>query len=165
VNCSPPPALARRGRTILFRRRPHRRREAWPPEVGCAVDSPLEEAPFELPVPPKTLGVLAVVLSRSRRLSLAEKPLPDLLGPYEGSESVRSRCRDHQEEFRVMAMWKCSVSGAALCTIVGVMPGVDLREPQFFPGVFERAERCFRCEALAPAALHEMGNRGSRSPR
>lgn len=41
-------------------------------------------------------------------------------------------------------------------TIVGVMPGVDLREPQFFPGVFERAERCFRCEALAPAALHEM---------
>ena len=55
-----------------------------------------------------------------------------------------------------MAMWKCSVSGAALCTIVGVMPGVDLREPQFFPGVFERAERCFRCEALAPAALHEM---------
>src|SRR5438067_13639542 len=24
------------------------------------------------------------------------------------------------------------------------------------PGVFERAERCFRCEALAPAALHEM---------
>ena len=55
-----------------------------------------------------------------------------------------------------MAMWKCSVSGAVLCTIVGVMPGVDLREPQFFPGVFERAERCFRCEALAPAALHEM---------
>src|ERR1700719_344757 len=43
VNCSPPPALARRGRTILFRRRPHRRREAWPPEVGFAVDSPLEE--------------------------------------------------------------------------------------------------------------------------
>src|ERR1700719_3064037 len=80
VNCSPPPALARRGRTILFRRRPHRRREAWPPEVGFAVDSPLEEDPFELPVPPKTPGVLAVVLSRSRRLSLAEKPLPDLLG-------------------------------------------------------------------------------------
>jgi hypothetical protein len=41
-------------------------------------------------------------------------------------------------------------------TIVGVMPSVDLRQSQFFPGVFERAERCFRCEALAPAALHEM---------
>src|SRR5277367_6730140 len=36
------------------------------------------------------------------------------------------------------------------------MPSVDLRQSQFFPGVFERAERCFRCEALAPAALHEM---------
>src|ERR1700750_1251121 len=35
---------------------------------------------FELPVPPKTPGVRAVALSRSRRLSLAEKPLPDLLG-------------------------------------------------------------------------------------
>src|SRR5271163_4488200 len=34
---------------------------------------------------------------------------------YEGSESVRSRCRDHQEEFRATAMWKRSVSGAALC--------------------------------------------------
>jgi hypothetical protein len=41
-------------------------------------------------------------------------------------------------------------------TIVGVMPSVDLRQSQFFPGVFERAERCFRCEPLAPAALHEM---------
>ena len=36
------------------------------------------------------------------------------------------------------------------------MPGVDFRQPQFFPGVFERAERCFRCEPLAPTALHEM---------
>jgi hypothetical protein len=51
VNCSPPPALARRGRTILFRRRPHRRREAWPPEVGFAVDSPLEGDGFEPSVP------------------------------------------------------------------------------------------------------------------
>src|SRR5205807_10646084 len=25
-----------------------------------------------------------------------------------------------------------------------------------FPGVFERAERCFRCKALTPTALHEM---------
>ena len=89
---------------------------ATPPAATRFVaDSALDKDRFELPVPPKTLGVLAVVLSRSRRLSLAEKPLPDLLGPYEGSESVRSRCRDHQEEFRVMAMWKCSVSGAALC--------------------------------------------------
>jgi hypothetical protein len=29
-------------------------------------------------------------------------------------------------------------------TIVRVMPGVDLRQPQFFAGVLERAERCFR---------------------
>ena len=41
-------------------------------------------------------------------------------------------------------------------TIVGVMPGEDFRQPQFFPGVFERAERRFRCEAFAPTALHEM---------
>jgi hypothetical protein len=34
---------------------------------------------------------------------------------WRGSESVRSRCRDHQEEFRATAMWKRSVSGAALC--------------------------------------------------
>jgi hypothetical protein len=51
-----------------------------PPRSWFVVDSPLEEDRFELPVPPKTPGVLAVVLSRSRRLSLAEKPLPDLLG-------------------------------------------------------------------------------------
>ena len=49
-------------------------------EIEFAPDSPLEEDRFELQVPPKTPGVLAVVLSRSRRLSLAEKPLPDLLG-------------------------------------------------------------------------------------
>ena len=83
--------------------------------VRFAVDSPLEEAGFELLVPPKTSGVRAVSLSRSRRLSLAEKPLPDLLGAYEGSDSVRSRCRDHQEEFRATAVWKCSVSEAARC--------------------------------------------------
>ena len=41
-------------------------------------------------------------------------------------------------------------------TIVGVMPGVDLRQPQLFPAVFERAERCFSREPLPPAALHEM---------
>ena len=29
-------------------------------------------------------------------------------------------------------------------TIVGVMPGVDFRQPQFFPRIFERAECCFR---------------------
>jgi hypothetical protein len=45
-----------------------------------AEDSSLEEDRFELPVPPKTPGVRAVALSRSRRLSFAEKPLPDLLG-------------------------------------------------------------------------------------
>jgi hypothetical protein len=44
-----------------------------------ARDSPLEQGGFELPVPPKTPGVLAVALSRARRLSLAEEPLPDLL--------------------------------------------------------------------------------------
>jgi hypothetical protein len=41
-------------------------------------------------------------------------------------------------------------------TIVGVMPGIDFRQPQFFPGVFERAERCFDCKAFALTALHEM---------
>ena len=151
-----------------------------------AADSPLEEDRFELPVPPKTPGVLAVVLSRSRRLSLAESHYLIRSAPYEGSESVRSRCRDHQEEFRATAMWKRSVSGRRFAdvrrmhqagwfvkhisdeleselfqdflrsTIVRVMPSVDLRQSQFFPGAFERAERCFRCEALAPAALHKM---------
>ena len=41
-------------------------------------------------------------------------------------------------------------------TIVWVMPGVDFRQQQFFPGVFERADPCFRCETFAPTALHEM---------
>jgi len=48
-------------------------------KVRFAQDSPLEEDRSELPVPPKTTDVRAVALSRSRRLSLAEKLLPDLL--------------------------------------------------------------------------------------
>ena len=52
----------------------------WSQLTEFVPDSPLEEDRFELLVPPKTPGVRAVALSRSRRLSLAEKPLPDLLG-------------------------------------------------------------------------------------
>jgi len=36
------------------------------------------------------------------------------------------------------------------------MPGVDFRQLQFFPGIFERDEGSFRSESFAPAALHEM---------
>src|SRR5271167_4495682 len=150
-------------------------------------DSPLEEDRFELPVPPKTPGILAVVLSRSRRLSLAEKPLPE---SARRPTKVRNRCAADVETIRRnsalrrfgslpsrgrrfadvrrmhQAGWFVKHISDELefelfqdflrSTIVRVMPSVDLRQSQFFPGVFERAERCFRCEALAPAALHEM---------
>src|SRR5215471_13974446 len=36
------------------------------------------------------------------------------------------------------------------------MPGVDFRQLQFFPRIFERALRSFRSEPFAPAALYEM---------
>jgi len=36
------------------------------------------------------------------------------------------------------------------------MPGIDFRQLQFFPRIFERALGSFRCEPLAPAALYEM---------
>src|SRR5271167_331079 len=150
-------------------------------------DSPLEEDRFELPVPPKTPGILAVVLSRSRRLSLAEKPLPE---SARRPTKVRNRCAADVETIRRnsalrrfgslpsrgrrfadvrrmhQAGWFVKHISDELefelfqdflrSTIVRVMPSVDLRQSQFFPGVFERAERCFRCGALAPAALHEM---------
>jgi hypothetical protein len=79
-----------------------------------ASDSPLEEDRFELPVPPKTPGVRAVALSRSRRLSLAEKHSLICSAPHEGSESGRSRCRDHQEEFRAVKVFR--LGGGALQT-------------------------------------------------
>jgi hypothetical protein len=44
-------------------------------EIEFARDSPLEEDRFELPVPPKTPGVRAVALSRSRRLSFGRKAI------------------------------------------------------------------------------------------
>src|SRR5690242_14461362 len=40
--------------------------------------------------------------------------------------------------------------------IVWVMPGVDFRQLQFFPGIFERAEGSFGSEPFAPTAPHEM---------
>jgi len=40
--------------------------------------------------------------------------------------------------------------------IVWVMPGIDFRQLQFFPGIFERAEGSFGSEPLAPAAPYEM---------
>jgi hypothetical protein len=40
--------------------------------------------------------------------------------------------------------------------IVRVMPGIDFRQPQFFPRIFERALGGFRSETFAPAAFHEM---------
>src|SRR5215469_12188528 len=40
--------------------------------------------------------------------------------------------------------------------IIGMVPGIDLREPRFMPSIFERAARRFGCEALAPARLYEM---------
>jgi len=40
--------------------------------------------------------------------------------------------------------------------IVGMVPGIDFREPQLMPGIFEHAARRFRCEASAPARLYEM---------
>ena len=51
---------------------------------------------------------------------------------------------------RVLAVNRTTSSGAFWLSscVSRVMPSVDLREPQFFPGVFERAERCFSCEPL-----------------
>jgi hypothetical protein len=40
--------------------------------------------------------------------------------------------------------------------IVWVMPGVDFRQLQFFPGIFERAEGSFGSEPLAPTAPQAM---------
>ena len=40
--------------------------------------------------------------------------------------------------------------------IVGMVPGIDFREPRFMPGIFEHAVRRFRREAYAPARLYEM---------
>lgn len=40
--------------------------------------------------------------------------------------------------------------------VVGVMPGIEFRQPQFAPAIIERAARRFRCEALAPAPLHDV---------
>ena len=40
--------------------------------------------------------------------------------------------------------------------IVWVMPGIDFRQLQFFPGIFERAEGSFGSQPLAPTALYEM---------
>src|SRR5438067_13779905 len=36
------------------------------------------------------------------------------------------------------------------------MPGINFRQPQFFPGIFERAEGSFGSEPFAPTAPHEM---------
>src|SRR6266851_7643561 len=36
------------------------------------------------------------------------------------------------------------------------MPGIDFRQLQSFPGIFERAEGSFCSQPVAPAALHEM---------
>ena len=36
------------------------------------------------------------------------------------------------------------------------MPGIDFRQLQFFPGIFERAEGSFGSEPFAPTAPHEM---------
>ena len=40
--------------------------------------------------------------------------------------------------------------------IVWVMPSIDFRQAQFFPGIFERAEGSFGSEPVAPTARHEM---------
>jgi hypothetical protein len=40
--------------------------------------------------------------------------------------------------------------------IVWVMPGIDFRQLQSFPGIFERAEGSFGYEPFAPTAPHEM---------
>jgi hypothetical protein len=40
--------------------------------------------------------------------------------------------------------------------IVWVMPGIDFRQLQSFPGIFERAEGSFGSEPFAPTAPHEM---------
>src|SRR5712671_1828335 len=40
--------------------------------------------------------------------------------------------------------------------VVGMMPGVDFRQPQFPPAQIESALRRFRRKAAAPAALHDM---------
>src|SRR5712671_4605139 len=40
--------------------------------------------------------------------------------------------------------------------IVWVMPGIDFRQLQFFPGISERAEGSFGSEPFAPTAPHEM---------
>jgi hypothetical protein len=40
--------------------------------------------------------------------------------------------------------------------IVWVMPGIDFRQLQFFPGIFERPEGSFGSEPFAPTAPHEM---------
>src|ERR1700739_3990902 len=36
------------------------------------------------------------------------------------------------------------------------MPGIDFRQPQFFPRIFKRALGSFRSKSFAPAALHKM---------
>src|SRR5215472_10989604 len=41
-------------------------------------------------------------------------------------------------------------------TIIGMVPGIDFREPRFMPRIFEHAARRFCCEAYAPAGLYEM---------
>src|ERR1051325_384621 len=38
--------------------------------------------------------------------------------------------------------------------VVGVVSGIDFRQPQLPPAVIERALCRFHCETLAPAALH-----------
>src|SRR5947209_4816600 len=40
--------------------------------------------------------------------------------------------------------------------IIWVMPGIDFRQLQFFPSIFERAEGSFGSEPFAPTAPHEM---------
>ena len=40
--------------------------------------------------------------------------------------------------------------------VVGVVPGIDFRQPQFPPAQIERALCRFEREAPAPAALHDM---------
>src|SRR5262249_5974470 len=40
--------------------------------------------------------------------------------------------------------------------IVGMVPGIDFREPRFMPRVFEHTACRFRSEASAPARLYKM---------
>src|SRR5438067_85848 len=47
-----------------------------------------------------------VALSRSRRLSVAEKPLPDLRGALRRFGIWAQRCRDLQEEFRAVKVFR-----------------------------------------------------------